>query len=69
MAAERLAEEWRWVAPVKVGDGATVGAGSVITKTVNPGALAVARGSQVEFAGWAARFRATQEAKKNSNKR
>ena len=34
------------VAPVEVADGATVGAGSVITKAVPAGALAVARGQQ-----------------------
>ena len=34
------------VAPVEVADGATVGAGSVITKAVPVGALAVARGQQ-----------------------
>lgn len=46
------------VAPVKIGDGAYVGSGSVITKDVAPGALAVARGRQVEKSGWAAAFRA-----------
>jgi len=46
------------VAPVKIGDGAVIGAGSVITKEVAPGALAVARGSQVEFPEWADQFRA-----------
>jgi bifunctional UDP-N-acetylglucosamine pyrophosphorylase/glucosamine-1-phosphate N-acetyltransferase len=43
------------VAPVKVGRGAYVGAGSTITKNVSPGALAVARGRQIERRGWAAR--------------
>jgi bifunctional UDP-N-acetylglucosamine pyrophosphorylase/glucosamine-1-phosphate N-acetyltransferase len=52
------------VAPVKIGDGAVVGAGSVITKEVTPGALAVARGSQMELKGWAERFRTQQAAKK-----
>ena len=51
------------VAPVTVGDGAYVGSGSVITKNVTPGALAVARGSQMEVAGWADRFRAQRAAK------
>ncbi len=40
------------VAPVKIGDGATVGAGSVIAKDVTAGALAVARGRQKELANW-----------------
>lgn len=45
------------VAPVSIGAGAYVGSGSVITKDVAPDALAVARGQQVDKAGWAARFR------------
>ena len=45
------------VAPVKVGDGAIVGAGSVLTKDVAPDALAVARGKQAEIPGWAKSFR------------
>jgi bifunctional UDP-N-acetylglucosamine pyrophosphorylase/glucosamine-1-phosphate N-acetyltransferase len=42
------------VAPVRVGDGAYVGAGSVITKNVPPDALGLARGQQVNRLGWAA---------------
>ncbi len=42
------------VAPVRVGDGAYVGAGSVITKNVPPDALGLARGKQVNKLGWAA---------------
>jgi bifunctional UDP-N-acetylglucosamine pyrophosphorylase/glucosamine-1-phosphate N-acetyltransferase len=45
------------VAPVKVGRGAIVGAGSVVTQSVSPDALALARGRQVEKPGWAAKFR------------
>ncbi len=52
------------VAPVKVGDGAVIGAGSVITKEVAAGALAVARGSQMELAGWAERFRERKRAER-----
>ncbi|MGE3248087.1 MAG: bifunctional UDP-N-acetylglucosamine diphosphorylase/glucosamine-1-phosphate N-acetyltransferase GlmU [Beijerinckiaceae bacterium] len=52
------------VAPVKIGDGAYVGSGSVVTKDVAPGALAVARGKQVEKAGWADAFRTKMAALK-----
>ena len=41
------------VAPVRVGDGAYVGAGSVGTENVPADALAIARGKQVNKAGWA----------------
>jgi bifunctional UDP-N-acetylglucosamine pyrophosphorylase / glucosamine-1-phosphate N-acetyltransferase len=40
------------VAPVTVGDGAYVAAGSTVTKDVPPGALAVARGQQRNVDGW-----------------
>jgi bifunctional UDP-N-acetylglucosamine pyrophosphorylase/glucosamine-1-phosphate N-acetyltransferase len=45
------------VAPVKIGDGAYIASGSVITHDVAPGALGIARGRQVEKEGWVARFR------------
>ena len=41
------------VAPVRVGDGAYVAAGSVITENVPPEALAIARGRQANKPGWA----------------
>ena len=41
------------VAPVRIGDGAYVGAGSVITKNVPADALGLARGQQVNKLGWA----------------
>ncbi len=41
------------VAPAKIGAGATVAAGSVITKEVGDGELAVARGKQRNVTGWA----------------
>lgn len=40
------------VAPVTLGDKATVGAGSVITKDCPPDTLVVARGKQVAINGW-----------------
>ena len=45
------------VAPVKIGDGAYVAAGSVITQEVPADALAVARGRQTVKDGWARRMR------------
>jgi bifunctional UDP-N-acetylglucosamine pyrophosphorylase/glucosamine-1-phosphate N-acetyltransferase len=45
------------VAPVTIGDGAVVGAGSVITHDVESDSLAVERTEQRGIAGWAKRFR------------
>lgn len=40
------------VAPLKVGDGVTIGAGSTITKDVEAGVLALSRSKQQSIAGW-----------------
>jgi bifunctional UDP-N-acetylglucosamine pyrophosphorylase/glucosamine-1-phosphate N-acetyltransferase len=40
------------VAPVTIGAGGTVGAGSTITKSTPPGALSVARGKQIALENW-----------------
>jgi bifunctional UDP-N-acetylglucosamine pyrophosphorylase/glucosamine-1-phosphate N-acetyltransferase len=50
------------VAPLTIGDDAYVGAGSVITKDVPPGALAVERAPQMVKEGWTERRRARPRA-------
>ncbi|HEX2760956.1 MAG TPA: DapH/DapD/GlmU-related protein, partial [Rhizomicrobium sp.] len=52
------------VAPVKVGDGAITGAGSVITQNVEADALAIARGVFTQKPGWAKNFRQKQKDRK-----
>ena len=51
------------VAPVKVGDRGTTGAGSVITKDVNDDALGIERSDQREIPGYAQRREARKAAK------
>jgi bifunctional UDP-N-acetylglucosamine pyrophosphorylase/glucosamine-1-phosphate N-acetyltransferase len=50
------------VAPVTVGEGAIVGAGSVVTKDVAAGSLVVTRAKQKEILGWAEKFRTKKKA-------
>ncbi|WP_244649915.1 bifunctional UDP-N-acetylglucosamine diphosphorylase/glucosamine-1-phosphate N-acetyltransferase GlmU [Sphingomonas sp. CFBP 13706] len=52
------------VAPVTVGRGAIVAAGSVLTRDVDADALALVRPPQVDKPGWAARFREMMVARK-----
>jgi bifunctional UDP-N-acetylglucosamine pyrophosphorylase / glucosamine-1-phosphate N-acetyltransferase len=51
----RVSVHTSFVAPVKVGDGAYTGAGSVITEDVPPGALGIARERQRNVEGYAER--------------
>jgi bifunctional UDP-N-acetylglucosamine pyrophosphorylase / glucosamine-1-phosphate N-acetyltransferase len=54
------------VAPVNVGNGAYIAAGSTITEDVPADALAIARGRQVNKAGWAAERRREIDEEKNA---
>jgi bifunctional UDP-N-acetylglucosamine pyrophosphorylase/glucosamine-1-phosphate N-acetyltransferase len=53
------------VAPVRIGDGAYVAAGSTITENVPGDALAIARGRQANKPGWASRKRRELAAAEN----
>jgi bifunctional UDP-N-acetylglucosamine pyrophosphorylase/glucosamine-1-phosphate N-acetyltransferase len=61
------------VAPVRIGDGAYVAAGSTITENIPADSLGIARGRQVNKPGWAAKRRrelaATNKPKRTSSKR
>jgi bifunctional UDP-N-acetylglucosamine pyrophosphorylase/glucosamine-1-phosphate N-acetyltransferase len=56
------------VAPVKIGKGAYIGSGSVITKDVAADALALSRSEQTERPGWAAKFRTMMSRRKAEKK-
>jgi bifunctional UDP-N-acetylglucosamine pyrophosphorylase/glucosamine-1-phosphate N-acetyltransferase len=56
------------VAPVTIGAGAYTGSGSVITKDVPDGALAIGRSRQRDVPGWAETFRARKRAAKHGEK-
>lgn len=50
-----IGSDTQLIAPVRIGRGAYVAAGSSITEDVPPGALGIARGRQVNLEGWVAR--------------
>ncbi len=56
------------VAPVRVGQGAIIGAGSTISRDVEDEALALPRAPQSNKAGWAMRFRDRMAARKKAAK-
>ena len=59
-----IGSDTQLVAPIRVGKGAYVGAGSTITKDVPADALALSRTPQRNIEGWAARKREEQAGKK-----
>ena len=66
-AAAFIGSNTALVAPVSIGDGAIVGAGSTVTQSVEADALAVVRGQAKLIPGGAARFRsARQKTKKKA---
>lgn len=56
------------VAPVKIGNGANIAAGSVITQDVPADSLAITRSELRVKEGWAARYRKMKEARKAAKK-
>ena len=56
------------VAPVKIGNGVNIAAGSVVTKDVPSDALAISRPELQIKSGWAARYRAVKQAAKAAKK-
>ncbi|HET9451009.1 MAG TPA: DapH/DapD/GlmU-related protein, partial [Aggregicoccus sp.] len=63
-----IGSDTQLVAPVKLGDGAYVGAGTTVTRDVPGGALAVSRAPQDNKEGWVARKKARQAAQKKDPK-
>ena len=56
-----IGSDTQLIAPVRVGKGAYVGAGSSITDDVPAGALGIGRGRQVNVEGWVERRKVSQE--------
>ena len=47
-----IGSDTQLIAPVKVGDGATIGAGTTLTRDAPPGQLTIGRARQATIAGW-----------------
>ena len=58
-----------FIAPVKIGRGAVIGAGSTITEDVPPYALAIARGRQRNIKGWAKKVTQSRRSKKKRRRK
>lgn len=58
-----------FVAPVSIGDGATIGAGSIITKNVPAGALGIARTRQKNLLGYGKRGPSDPQSKSTARER
>jgi len=54
------------IAPVKIGDGAIIAAGSNINKDIDVNALAIARSKQENHAGWATQYRYMKREQKDN---
>lgn len=59
-----IGSDTQLVAPVRVGDGAYVGAGTTVVGDVPPGALALSRAEQVVKEGWAAKRKSKRKVAK-----
>ena len=63
-----IGSDTQLVAPVSVGRGAFVGAGSTITEDVPPKALAISRAVQKNIKGWAKKRKLKDKKAKHSTK-
>ena len=57
-----IGSDTQLVAPVRVGRGATLGAGTTLTKDAPPGELTISRAKQVTIAGWKRPVKAAKKA-------
>ena len=63
-----VGSDTQFIAPVTIGRGSLIGAGSTITKDVPADALALSRSEQKNIAGWAERNRKKLQKKKSTGK-